>query len=76
MPDPPTQCPDATEAYRRWDELYSAGVRLALSTTTGEPAERAAARQRLLRAHERALAQRDALWERIATKWKGERDVG
>ncbi len=57
---------DASPAYRLWDDLFSAGLKLALSTSgTGADEERKA-RERLARATRRSLEERDAMWERIS----------
>lgn len=54
--------PDATTAYRQWDELFGLGLRMALGTTEEE---RRAGLQRLARAQQRSLMERDAMWTRI-----------
>ena len=68
-----SEIPDVSDAYRRWSELWSAGLRLALSTSTNDPAEEKAAWERLLKGQARALAERDRMWERIAARWRPDR---
>ena len=56
---------DASEAYHLWDQLFSFGVRMALSTSGDTPGEKEAARERFLRGQELALKDRDTMWMRI-----------
>lgn len=57
------QVRDASAAYALWDDLFDECLRLALSGD--DPAERAAARERLARGLARSFAERDAMWERL-----------
>ena len=63
MLDPLPAAPDASPAYRLWDDLYAAGLKLALSDSGGGAEE---ARERLARAIRRSLEERNAMWERIS----------
>ncbi len=56
--------PDVSAAYHIWDDLFSYCIRMALSTEHGTSQEKEEALQRLLRGQRRALAERDAMWER------------
>jgi hypothetical protein len=62
--------PDVTPAYVLWDQLFTAGLRLALSTSSDDPREAEEAWERLIRGQTRYLAERDAMWDRIARKWR------
>lgn len=62
--------PDVSAAYHLWDDLFDAGVRLALSAPDDSPEELARARARFVRGWSRALAERDAMWERIVRAMK------
>jgi hypothetical protein len=73
MSDEHTAIPDVTPAYRLWSELFAHGLRMALSTTTDDPREKREAWERLIRGHARALAERDAVEERLARIGKGPR---
>lgn len=67
-PEPPIL--DASPAYRLWDDLFSAGLKLALSTSGAGAEEERTARERLARATRHALRERDAMWERILRSLK------
>ena len=54
--------PDATLAYRQWDELFSLGLRMALGDSDEA---RKTGLARLARAQRLTLAERDAMWVRI-----------
>ena len=73
MSDEKAAIRDVTPEYRLWSELFASGVRMALSTTSDDPREKQEAWERLIRGHTRALAERDAMEERIARIWKGTR---
>ena len=62
--------PDASAAYHLWDELFTFGMRLALSTSGDSAEEKQAARERLIRGHQISLEQRDAMWARIIRRMK------
>jgi hypothetical protein len=67
MPQADRAIPDASEAYRRWDELFRVGLRMALSGSDG-PCEAKLAR--LVRSQQRRFAERDAMWARIVEAMK------
>ena len=64
---PPVADPtlDASPAYHLWDDLFAAGLRLALSTSCDSPEEAKAARERLIRGQQRSLGERNAMLKRI-----------
>jgi hypothetical protein len=65
MAPPAEEIPDASAAYRLWDELFQSCLKIALSTANGTPQEKEEAWSRLLRGQELAHAERDAMWRRI-----------
>lgn len=65
MDAPSNQVPDASPAYRQWEELLAASFRLALSAETDDPEARERARQRFLRGYAVALRERDAALVRM-----------
>lgn len=69
-PSTPDTIKDASAAYHLWDELFAFGLRMALSTPDDSPQEKQKAWDRLLRAHQRSLAERDAMWVRIVRGMK------
>ena len=71
----PESIPDASAAYHLWNDLFSLGIRLALSTSEDTPEEKAAARERLARAQSLALKERDQAWARIIERMR-DRNAG
>ncbi len=63
--------PDVSAAYHVWDELVTASLRLALSTSGDDPQESSEAAERLRKAQGLALAERDAMWARIVARLEG-----
>ncbi|MBI4604253.1 MAG: hypothetical protein HY721_20020 [Planctomycetes bacterium] len=71
----PGAIPDATAAYRLWDEIFGFCLNLALSTSSDSPEEKKAAWERLIRGHQRSLRERDAMWVRLIARTRDSRDA-
>ena len=57
--------PDVSEAYRAMDELYRLGLKMALPSDESDPQQWQRRWETFMRAQEIALAERDAMWQRM-----------